>query len=153
MKRFAIIFLALVVSAQAVAGGPLAISGGAVSGTTGTFSGSVTAGKAIIETVQAHGTVSSGTEDFDLDDGSYHTVTAGGDFTVTMSGWPASGKVASLTLKLTNAGAHTITWPAAVDWPGGTEPSWTAAGVDFAVFWTDDGGTTIYGAMSVEDAS
>jgi len=105
----------------------------------------------IIETINAHGTVSSGTEDFDLNDGSYHTVTVGGNFTLTFSNWPASGKVSSIILKLTNAGAFTITWPAAVDWPNGTEPLWTSSGVDFAIFFTDDGGTTIYGDISMQD--
>ena len=60
----------------------------------------------VIETVKAHGTVSSGTEDFDLDDGSYHTVTVGGNFTVTFSGWPTG--LSSATIKLINAGAHTM---------------------------------------------
>lgn len=106
----------------------------------------------IIETVKAHGTVSSGTEVFDLNEGSYHTITVGGDFTLAFSNWPASGKISSVTIKLVNAGAHTITWPAAVDWPGGTEPSWTAVGSDFAIFFSDDAGTTIFGARSIEDA-
>ena len=74
-----------------------------------------------------------------------------GDFIVTMSTWPVSGKVSYMTVKLTNAGAHTITWPGAVDWPGGVEPAWTAAGIDYAVFWTDDGGTIVNGIRSAQD--
>ncbi len=105
----------------------------------------------IIENVDIHGTVSSGTEIFDLDDGSYHTATVGGDFTVSFDNWPVSGKLSSITIKLTNAGVHTITWPVSVDWPGGAEPGWTAAGTDFAIFFSDDGGTIIYGAQSLID--
>ena len=107
--------------------------------------------KNINETVKEHGTVSSGTEDFDLRDGSYHTVTAGGDFIVTFDNWAISGKLSSITIKLINAGAHTITWPVAVDWPAGSEPSWTAAGTDFAIFYSDDNGTIIYGSRSSAD--
>ena len=63
----------------------------------------------LVETVKAHGTVSSGTEDFDLDNGSYHTVTVGGDFTITFSNWSAANDVVSITIQLINAGAHTLT--------------------------------------------
>lgn len=113
---------------------------------------SITISEKIIETVNAHGSVSSGTEDFDLNDGTYHTVTATGDFTVTISNFPASGKVSSIVFKLINAGAHTITWPGVVDWPGGVEPSWTSSGTDFALFFTDDGGTIVYGTRSIQDS-
>lgn len=103
------------------------------------------------ETVKAHGTVSSGTESFSLADGAYHTVTAGGDFTVSFAGWEASGEAQTLVMKVTNGGAHTITWDAAIDWPAGSEPSLTASGTDILVFVTDDGGTTVYGRLAMED--
>ena len=103
----------------------------------------------VIETVKNHGTVSTGTEDFDLDEGSYHTVTVGGNFTMTFSNWPTG--LSSVTIKLINAGAHTITWPAAVDWPAGAEPSWTAAGTDFTSLFSDDGGTIVYGKRTMTD--
>jgi hypothetical protein len=109
----------------------------------GSTSGNRRMGKA--ELVKAHGTVSSGTEDFDLDDGVYHSVTVGGDFTVTFSNWEASGILSSMTVRLTNAGAHTITWPAAVTWVNGSEPDWAASGNGFAEFWTEDGGTVVFG--------
>ena len=103
----------------------------------------------VIETVKNHGTVSTGTEDFDLDEGSYHTVTVGGNFTVTFSNWPTG--LSSVTIKLINAGAHTITWPASVDWPFGVEPAWTASGTDFVSLFSDDGGTIIYGKRTMTD--
>ena len=105
----------------------------------------------LVESVKAHGTISSGTEDFDLDDGSYHTVTCGGDFTITFSNWGAANDVVSITIQLINAGAHTLTWPATVDWPSGTEPSWTAAGTDFVILFSHDSGTTIFGKRSMTD--
>ena len=105
----------------------------------------------LVETVKAHGTISSGTEDFDLDNGSYHTVTVGGNFTVTFSNWGAGNDVVSITIQSINAGAHTITWPAAVDWPSGTEPSWTSAGTDFTILFSHDQGTTIFGKRSMTD--
>lgn len=104
-----------------------------------------------IEKVKDHGTVSNGTEEFKLSDGTYHKVTVGGDFTIEFSGWPDADLVSSFTIKLINAGAHTITWPASIDWPGGAEPSWTAAGTDFALFMSDDNGTIVYGGRSWED--
>ena len=104
----------------------------------------------IVETVKVHGTVSSGTESFDLDEGAYHIVTVGGNFILTFSNWPATGKISSITLKLIGAGAYTITWPAAVKWPDGLEPSWSS-GIDFAVLFSDDAGVTISGAKTMSD--
>lgn len=111
----------------------------------------VEATEEFVENVEDHGTVSSGTETFDIKDGTYHIVTVGGNFILEFDNWPGSGKVSSITIKLVNAGAHTITWPAAIDWVGGSEPSWTASGTDFALFFSDDNGTTISGVRSMED--
>lgn len=104
-----------------------------------------------IEMVKDHGTVSTGTEIFDIKDGTYHIVTVGGDFTIAFDNWPDSGKVSSVTIKFINAGAHTLIWPAAVDWVVGAEPSWTVSGKDFALLFSDDNGTTISGVRSMED--
>jgi len=104
----------------------------------------------INETIVSHGVISSGTEIFDLNDGAYHTVTVGGDFTVSFDNWSATG-VMSTVIKFIDPGNYTITWPVTVDWPGGIEPSWTASGIDFAVFFSDDNGTTIYGGRSLTD--
>ena len=45
-----------------------------------------------------------------------------------------------------NATAYTITWPAAVKWPGGTAPTVTTTNTkrDIYQFITYDGGTNIY---------
>lgn len=50
------------------------------------------------------------------------------------------------TLKVTAGGTHTLSWPASVDWPGGTAPDAPASGeTDVFVFYTVDGGTQWYG--------
>jgi len=102
------------------------------------------------ETIKDHGVVSAGTEVFDLDDGSYHTVTVSGNFTLSFDNWSSNG-VMSTVVKFNNPGDYTITWTDAINWPEGIEPSWTASGTDFAVFFSDDGGTTVYGGRSLTD--
>ena len=57
----------------------------------------------------------------------------------------ASGDFCGFVLELTNGGAYTQAWPAAVDWPGGTAPTLTASGKDQLVFTTRDAGTTYFG--------
>lgn len=105
-----------------------------------------------IEKVKDHGTVSSGTEQFLLSDGTYHIVTVGGDFTMSFSGWPDAGLISSFTIELINAGAHNSPFPAGIKWPGGVEPSWTASGTDYALILSIDGGTTLRGGRSWEDS-
>lgn len=54
----------------------------------------------------------------------------------------------NLTLKATNLGAAgTVTWPATVKWPGGTQPTWTSSGTDIISFYYD--GTNFYGAAGL----
>ena len=96
--------------------------------------------------------ITAGLVDMDLADGAYHSITVAADATIDITGFPA-GYIKPLAVKLTNAGAHTLTWPAEVIWDGGAEPTWTASGVDFARLWSDDEGTTIYGARTAEDVS
>lgn len=110
--------------------------------------------KTTAKTIVAHGTVSSGTEDFDISDGDAHTITAGGAFTLTTSSWP-SGSV-EIDLHITDGGAN-ITWPT-IHWAigdGTTSTSFASMGVTLAssglntvVLWSVDGGTTIFGAAS-----
>lgn len=97
--------------------------------------------------VKAHGTVSSGTEDFSLLDGKYHTITAGGDFAFTISDWPDSGELGVLEVEAENFGAHTVTPPTLVcagDVNPFTSGTLTASGKDTMLFWSMDGGTTVY---------
>jgi hypothetical protein len=71
-----------------------------------------------------------------------------GNTTYSFGGAAATGNASALTLKIIqDTTARTVTWPASVDWAGGTAPTLTAAsgGVDVFVFYTIDGGTTYYG--------
>jgi len=104
------------------------------------------------ERVKAHGSV-SGEVALSFSEGAVHTVTATGNITFSLNDWPSAVKSCGLSLVLTNGGAHTITWPASVDWPGGDAPELTESGVDRLVFVSEDGGTTIQGFLAGADLS
>ena len=101
--------------------------------------------------VYAHGSISTATT-IDLENGNVHTATIGGNLTLTFSNPIASGDATSFVLELTNGGAYTLTFPASVDWEGGTAPTLTAAGIDILVFYTRDGGTIWHGIVSSLDS-
>jgi hypothetical protein len=76
--------------------------------------------------------------------------------TVTFSGLPTSGQYASWSWEITqDSSARTITWPAAVEWSGGTAITLsTGSGAkDIVNFWTRDAGTTIYASVVGQDFS
>ena len=75
----------------------------------------------------------------------YNTATTG-IITFTFSGAAATGRVTTMTLELFGGGTNAPVWPASVDWPAGTEPTWTT-GVDVVSFITRDGGTTWLGML------
>ena len=67
--------------------------------------------------------------------------------TLSFTNIPSSSTAFALTLALTaNGTAYTITWPAAVKWPGGTAPTLTSTNgkVDTFILTTWDAGTTWY---------
>jgi hypothetical protein len=69
--------------------------------------------------------------------------------TYVFSNPPATGTAYGFTLKVTPSATVTVTWPASVDWAGGTAPDAPASGeTDVLVFYTQDGGTTYYGFLS-----
>lgn len=103
------------------------------------------------------GTVSSGTATFTLGIGDrMQRIQAGGNITLAVSGWPASGRLGELLIEAVNFGAHTITWPT-VNWikaDGTTTTTFSSNGVtmqtsgtDFVLLWTRNGGTTVYGKV------
>lgn len=63
----------------------------------------------------------TGAVTIDLADGYVFTGTLTGDITITWASLPASGTMQEITLVLTQdaTGAHAITWPGTVLWPGG----------------------------------
>lgn len=85
---------------------------------------------------------------FDLTVANFFSATLNQASTFTFSNPPGSGDFGCFVLELTNGGAFAITWPGAVDWPGGTAPTLTAAGVDQLVFTTRDAGTTWFGFVA-----
>lgn len=85
--------------------------------------------------------------DVDCATGNYFTKTIAANSTFTFSNAPASRSYA-FTLEVTHT-SGTITWPAAVKWPGGTAPTLTTGKTHLFMFVTDDGGTTWRGASLI----
>ena len=78
-----------------------------------------------------------------------YTLTTSGNTTFTFTGAPSSGQVGTFSLIITAGGTHTLTWPASVDWAGGTAPDAPASGEkDIYTFMTVDGGTNWYGFLA-----
>ena len=78
--------------------------------------------------------------------GNSFALTTSGNTTFTFANPPTSGTAYGFTLKVTAGGTHTLTWPASVDWAGGTAPDAPASGeTDVFVFYTVDSGTNWYG--------
>jgi hypothetical protein len=111
-------------------------------------------GVTLSSSIQEGYTALSGTTpSIDADVAGSFALTTSGDTTFTFSAVP-SGRTVGFILKITAGGAHTITWPASVDWAGGTAPDAPASGeTDVLVFYTVDGGTTWYGVLSVDAAA
>src|SRR6056297_1504910 len=101
---------------------------------------------AYLETVVA---LSGTTPTVDCDEANTFTLTTSGNttFTFDYSGVNLTTDDSyGFTLKVTAGGTHTLSWPASVDWPGGSAPDAPASGeTDVFVFFTTDGGTTWYG--------
>lgn len=95
---------------------------------------------------EVYAALSGTTPAVDCETGNVFALTTSGNTTFTFSNPPASGTAYGFTLKVTSGGAHTLTWPASVDWAGGTAPDAPASGeTDVLAFFTHDGGTTWYG--------
>lgn len=72
--------------------------------------------------------------------GNYFTKTVSGAVTFSFSNVPAS-RAYSLTMEIDYT-SGSITWPASVNWPGGTAPTLTTGNTQIIVLATSDGGTT-----------
>jgi len=141
----------VVANTLALSGGTLT---GALAGTTATFSGAVTAasgdisGEFIAESYNETyvSLTAAATVDVNCETGNVFALTTDQNTTFTFSNPPASGTAFGFTTKITAGGTHTLTWPASVDWAGGTAPDAPASGeTNVLVFITHDGGTTWYG--------
>ncbi len=90
------------------------------------------------------GTESSGT--LDLSTGNVFSHAPSTNTTYVFSNPPSTGTAFGFTLKVSPSATITQTWPASVDWAGGSAPTATASGeTDVFAFYTQDGGTTYYG--------
>ena len=88
----------------------------------------------------------------DLSTGNVFSDAPAANVTYAFSNPPATGSAYGFTLKVTPSATVTVTWPASVDWAGGTAPDAPAVGeTDVLSFYTTDGGTTYYG-FQVGDA-
>lgn len=66
------------------------------------------------------------------------------DISITFNNIPSAGKFSAWAMKIKGGGDHTFTWPAAVNWAGGSEPAWSAGTEsDWVLFLSTDGGTSI----------
>jgi hypothetical protein len=106
------------------------------------------------------GNSGTATQTLDFSAGMHQKITATGNHTIASSNWPASGSLGEMLLELVNGGAYTVTWPT-INWvrPDGTVTTSIAtyltalgrtlqsSGTDFAVLWSRDAGTTIYGKL------
>lgn len=108
------------------------------------------------ETVDTTASAGSSYE-INLEEGNVHDITLTANATLTFSNPPSTGKAGSFTLiiKQDGTGSRSITWPASVNWEGGSAPilTTTSSAVDIFVFITTDGGTTWYGFVSGLDMS
>lgn len=87
-----------------------------------------------------------------FENGNFFSATSTAATTWAFTNPVASGDFGGFVLELTNGGAYTQYFPAAVDWPGGAAPSLTASGKDILVFVTRDAGTTYHGMAASLDS-
>ena len=119
-----------------------------------TSSGNLTSSGVVMgESLQEDYDALSGTSPApDADNAGAFSLTMTGNTTFTF-GSVTSGRSVGFVIQLTGNGG-TVTWPASVDWAGGTAPDAPASGeTDLLVFWTRDGGTTWYGMLAIDAAA
>jgi len=90
----------------------------------------------------------SGTETLNWQNQMHYGTDISSNFTVAFSNVPASGFAQIMFMYTTGSnGGVSITWPAAVKWPGGTKPQTPRGGSvkQLYQFITFDGGTNVYG--------
>lgn len=114
-----------------------------------TFAGLTANGVLLAESLQEDYDALSGTSPApDADNAGYFSLTTSGNTTFTF-GSVTSGRSVGFILEVTSGGAHSLTWPASVDWSGGTAPDAPASGEkNIYVFTTRDGGSNWYGFLA-----
>ena len=95
-------------------------------------------------------TITAG-QNISFNNGHYQNITVGGDVTLTLTDWPASGVLGRIRLNIKSDGtARTITWSAGTLRTNSTFPSPFVVSADstapvFVDFWSTDQGTVVYG--------
>ena len=132
----------------------LSLSGGTMSGET-IFADQLVTRPTIKDYSETKTALSAAaTVDIDLEDGNVFTLTADQNTTFTFSNPSPTGKSCSFTLIWTqDSSDRTITWPASVDWAGGSAPDVTSGSgkIDVYTFFTLDAGTIWYGFQAGAD--
>lgn len=85
-----------------------------------------------------------------FNNGPNFNLTLTGNCTFTFTNPPANSGSFSVILRQDGTGGRSATWPASVDWPGGSAPSLSAGAnaVDVLTFFTVDGGTNWNGFLA-----
>jgi len=132
----------------AVPGQELTTSGGPIAS-----AGTITLGR---RAVNAVGNI-TGPTTYDWNTGQTFSATLTGDVTFTLSN-PANGTTYTAILTQDGSGAHAVTWPAAMRWPGGVTPTVNSAagsvteitfmydGTNYTGFMNHWGGATLSAA-------
>ena len=84
----------------------------------------------------------TGSISIDRTNGEYQRLALTGNIILNISNWPAAGRYGRLVLEIVNGGTFTVTWPTA-KWPAGGVPV-MSSGSDVYVFYSFDGGSTVY---------
>lgn len=98
----------------------------------------------------------NGAQTVDLDDANYFKIqhTSGASITFTFSNYPASGKAEFWMVEVDRNGVvQGMIWPSEVEWHDDTTPTAQVNGFQIFLFWTVDGGTTVYGKLVYENTS
>ena len=112
------------------------------------------------------GVVNAGAIIADLALSNVQKVTVGGNVSVNLINWPATGIFGEILIQMYNGGSGVITWPTVQWMVPGTDQIFTSAnfaayltalgrspavlkasGLDMIHFWSADGGATIYGRV------
>jgi len=78
----------------------------------------------------------------------YFVHSPAGTTTYVFEGTPTA-RDTSFVIELTNGGAYTVNWPAAVRWPANTAPTLTSSGKDLVIFSTANTGSTWRGSTLI----
>ena len=115
--------------------------------TNKTISGGIYSGVVDVSGSARSSIVTVAALDINCSVGNFFTKTIAANSTFTFSNAP-SARAYSFTLELTHT-SGSVTWPAAVSWPGSTAPTLTTNKVHLFMFITDDAGTSWRGAALV----